>query len=88
MEFIEVCGWIGSLSYFFYSLPQTVETVYNGKTNGISTLMILLIILGSFFSLLCILPDITSPLFYNFLGTLVCALILCKYHFFPRKKRS
>ena len=87
MEFIELCGWIGSLSYFFYSIPQAIETVYKGKTNGISALMILLIVFGALFSMLYILPEISSPLFFNFLGTFICALIICKYHFFPRKRK-
>ncbi len=86
MDLIEICGWIGSVSYSSYSIPQAIEAIRVGRTDGISVLMILLIIFGAFFSILCILPDITSPLFYNFLSALVCGTILCKYHFFPRKK--
>ena len=87
MDFIEVCGWIGSLSYFFYSIPQAIDAIRNGKTDGISSLMLLLIVSGAFFSMLYILPEISSPLFFNFLGTFICALIICKYHFFPRKRK-
>ena len=86
MDFIEICGWIGSLSYASYTIPQAVEAVRTGETNGISALMIFLIMFGAFFSILCILPDVTSPLLYNFLSAFICASILCKYYFFPRKK--
>ena len=86
IDWIEVFGWIGSLAFALYSIPQALEGIRQGKTQGMSRGTILLILFGAFFSLLYILPDITSPLFYNFLGTFICGLIICRYHFFPRQK--
>jgi uncharacterized protein with PQ loop repeat len=82
---IEICGWIGSLSYAIYSIPQVIKTIKEGKTNNISLAMVLLLLIGALFNILYILPEITSPLFYNFLSTFICMLIIIKYYFFPRK---
>ena len=86
IDWVEICGWIGSVAFALYSIPQAIEAIRQGRTQGLSRGTILLIVFGAFLSLLYILPDIKSPLFYNFLGTFICGLIISRYHFFPRQK--
>ena len=81
----DICGWIGLVSYTFFSVPQAIEAYKTGKTEGLSRGLILLLWLGSFGSFIYILPEVTSPLFYNFLISLLSATVLCRYHFFPRR---
>ena len=83
---IEVCGWIGALSYSIYSIPQAVYAIKLGYTKGLSTGMVILLFLGGVCSLIYILPDISSPLFYNFLLSVMASSTILRYHFFPRKK--
>lgn len=82
---IDICGWIGSISYSLYSVPQAIDTYKNGCTQGLSNYMVLLLFFGGLCSLIYIIPDITSPLFYNFSISVIAASTICKYHFFPRK---
>ena len=83
---IDVCGWIGALSYSIYSIPQAVDAVKLGYTKGLSNGMVLLLFFGGACSLIYILPDIESPLFYNFLLSVMASSTILRYHFFPRKK--
>lgn len=83
--FIDICGWIGSLSYSIYSIPQALDAYKKGNTEGLSSGMVLLLFFGALFSLIYIIPDITSPLFYNFSVSLAATSTILKYHFFPRK---
>lgn len=82
---IDICGWIGSISYAIYSLPQAIYIYRKGKTENLSSTMIILLLVGALCSLIYILPDFVSPLFYNFFVSFICSLIIFKYHFFPRK---
>ncbi|MBP5161342.1 MAG: PQ-loop repeat-containing protein [Alphaproteobacteria bacterium] len=82
---VEVCGWIGALSYAVYSIPQAIDCIRKGYTEGLSSVMVLLLFFGGLFSLLSILPDVTSPLFYNYLPSVLASSTILRYHFFPRK---
>lgn len=82
---IDICGWIGALSYSIYSIPQAVDAFRIGRTEGLSSGMVLLLFFGALFSLIYILPNFSSPLFYNFSISLIAASTIFRYHFFPRK---
>ena len=83
---IDVCGWIGSISFSVYSIPQAIDALKQGHTEGLSNGMVLLLFLGALCSLIYIFPDFSSPLFYNFSISLMAASTIARYHFFPRKK--
>jgi uncharacterized protein with PQ loop repeat len=83
--FIDTCGWIGSLSYSIYSIPQAIDALRCGRTEGLSNGMVLLLFFGALCSLIYILPDFSSPLFYNFSVSLIASSTIMRYHFFPRK---
>ena len=82
---IDVCGWIGSICYAVYSIPQAIDAYKKGYTQGLSNSMVLLLFFGALCSLIYIIPDVTSPLFYNFSISLMAASTILRYHFFPRK---
>lgn len=89
IEFImEICGWIGALSYAIYSIPQATYAIKLGYTKGMSSSMVILLFGGGFCSLIYILPDTSSPLFYNFLVSVMCSSTIMRYHFFPRKNKK
>ena len=83
--FIDTCGWIGSLSYSIYSIPQAIDALRYGRTEGLSNGMVLLLFFGALCSLIYILPDFSSPLFFNFSVSLMASSTIMRYHFFPRK---
>ena len=83
--FIDTCGWIGSLSYSIYSIPQAIDALRYGRTEGLSNGMVLLLFFGALCSLIYILPDFSSPLFFNFSVSLIASSTIMRYHFFPRK---
>lgn len=82
---IDICGWIGSLAYAVYSIPQAIDAYKKGYTQGLSNSMVLLLFFGALCSLIYIIPDIKSPLFYNFSISLTAASTILRYQFFPRK---
>lgn len=82
---VDICGWIGALSYSIYSIPQAIDAYKCGYTKGLSNGMVLLLFFGALCSLIYILPDFKSPLFYNFSISLMAASTIVRYHFFPRK---
>ena len=82
---VEICGWIGSLSYSIYTIPQAIDAYKKGRTNGLSSAMVWLLFWGSLCSLIYILPDYSSPLFYNFGISLITTSIIMRYHYIPRK---
>jgi len=86
IDVIDICGWLGSGSYAIYSIPQAIYVYQQGKTDNLSSAMIILLMIGSLCSLIYILPDCLSPLFYNFFISFICSVTIFKYHFFPRKK--
>ena len=83
---IEICGWLGSACYLLYTIPQAFDALKKGKTEDISSGMVLLLFFGSIFSLTYIMPNTSSPLFYNFFISLITTTIILKYHFSPRKE--
>lgn len=83
---VDICGWIGTVSYAIYSIPQAIEALKTGHTEGLSTGMVWLLFFGSVCSLIYILPEFSSHLFYNFSLSVITTSIILKYHFFPRKK--
>lgn len=85
IDIIDICGWIGSISYSLYSIPQAFDAFQKGKTEHLSSGMVGLLFFGALFSLIYILPDFTSPLFYNFSISLIAASTILRYHFFPTK---
>ena len=85
---IDTCGWIGSLSFSIYSIPQAIDALKQGRTEGLSTGMVLLLFFGALCSLIYILPDFSSPLFYNFSISLLSASTIARYHFFPNNQKK
>ena len=82
---VNVCGWLGTFCFSVYTIPQAFDTYRRGKTINLSTGMALLLFFGALCSFIYIFPDIYSPLFYNFLISVVSTSTILKYHFFPRK---
>ena len=85
VSIIDICGWIGSLAYAVYSIPQAIDALRYGRTEGLSNGMVLLLFFGALCSLIYILPDFSSPLFFNFSVSLMASSTIMRYHFFPRK---
>ena len=66
IDIAEICGWIGSISYSTYTIPQAIDAFRKKQTLNLSSGMVWMLFFGSLCSLIYILPDFTSPLFYNF----------------------
>ncbi|MBE6444601.1 MAG: PQ-loop repeat-containing protein [Alphaproteobacteria bacterium] len=88
IDFVNICGWLGTLCFSVYTIPQAIDTYKQGKTTNLSSGMALLLFGGALCSFIYIIPDVRSPLFYNFLISIVSSGTILKYHFLPRKSRN
>ena len=85
IDIAEICGWIGSISYSTYTIPQAIDAFRKKQTLNLSSGMVWMLFFGSLCSLIYILPDFTSQLFYIFSISLIASLIILKFHLFPQK---
>lgn len=85
LNIIDISGWLGSICYATYTIPQAIYTYKQGKTETMSTGMIILLFFGCLCSTIYMLPDFSSPLLYNFSISLISTSVILKYHFLPRK---
>lgn len=74
---ISLCGWIGSLAYALFALPQTMSVIGKRRCD-LPMYFIGLVLLGSVFSFIYILPQKDMPLMFNFgLNIVLFCILLC-----------
>lgn len=71
---IELCGWIGSISFALCGVPQVIEC-YTGKKT-ISNWFILLWVMGDIFSSIYAIGTATYPNLLNYGASLICAILI------------
>lgn len=79
-------GWIGTLAYTLYGVPQIVLCLKNGRAGEISRLFAAMYLCGCLLSLSYSLYRADAVLAVNFAVGTVSWLIINKYIYFPRKK--
>lgn len=80
--FVEMFGWIGSISYAIFIIPQTISVIRKGHAHGLDMTFLILLWLGSVFSTCYALNILNGPLLVNFILNLIASTILLKYKIF------
>ncbi len=84
--FVSIIGWIGTLAYTLYGVPQILLCLKNGRAGEISRLFAATYLCGCILSLSYSLYREDAVLAVNFAVGTVSWLIINKYIYFPRKK--
>lgn len=71
---IDLCGWIGAISFAICGIPQVVEC-YTGK-KSVSQLFLLLWVMGDVFSSIYAIGTGTYINLFNYTISLICALLI------------
>ncbi len=82
---VSIIGWIGTLAYTLYGVPQIILCLKNGKAGSISRLFAATYLCGCLLSLSYALYRHDAVLSVNFMVGVISWLIINKYIYFPRK---
>lgn len=82
---ISVIGWIGTIAYTVYTIPQVLICLKNGNANGISRLFAIAYLFGCVLSLIysCYHHDVILAVNFG-IGT-IAWIVIHYYLYFPRK---
>lgn len=83
---MEVFGYIGSFLLAICGLPQAMQSIKDGHSNGINVATALLWLFGEIFIIIYVLPKGDIPLLLNYFSNLLIIGTITKYKFFPRGK--
>lgn len=84
---IDFLGWVGSLAFAVCAIPQAIQSLKDGHTNGLNWGYLGLWTLGEVCMLIYILPKGDIPLLINYLGNGVCLSIMLWFKVYPRKPK-
>ena len=83
---MELLGWIGSFCLAICGLPQAIQSIREGHSNGLSYGLLFLWFTGEVCTFIYILSSIISiPLLCNYFANILFLLIIIKYKIYPRK---
>lgn len=85
MTTIEIIGWIGAICFALSALPQTIKSIKEGHSNGLSWGLLFLWVIGESCSLIYVLDRNDLPLFTNYAINIIFLFIILYYKFFPKK---
>ena len=81
---MSIIGWIGAICFAICAIPQAVTCYKNGHSDGISYGFLLLWLTGEVCTIIYIIPKMDVPLLVNYIGNLLCLLVILKYKILPR----
>jgi uncharacterized protein with PQ loop repeat len=82
---LEISGIIGAVLFAFCGLPQAIECVKYGNSDGLSWTFLIMWFFGEIFTIAYILPKNDYILLGNYLMNFVFLLIMLKYKIKPRR---
>ena len=72
----DLIGWVGSLLLAFCGLPQAIQSVKSGDSNGINSGFIWAWFIGELMTLIYIIPEFKWPLIFNYTANIIFILII------------
>lgn len=82
---MDIIGWGGSTLLAFCGLPQVIETIRRGNTEGISTVFLWVWGIGEVLTFIYVFPRLDVPLLFNYSANILFITIILKYRYFPRR---
>ena len=82
---IETMGWIGSILFAVCGLPQAIESIKDGNSDGLTWSFLILWFLGEIFTLPYIIHNGSLPLLFNYSLNFCFVLIILFYKIKPRR---
>ena len=76
---LETIGWFGSIALAFCGLPQAIESIRNGNSNGITWGFLSMWLFGEVCTLLYIIPKSSPPLIVNYSFNILFLIVIIKY---------
>ena len=80
----EIIGWLGAFFFAICAVPQVIQTLREGHSNGLSWLFLIFWLLGEIFMTVYVWPTGDLPLLSNYLVNLVLTSIIFYYKVYPR----
>ena len=83
---IEIIGWIATAFFAISALPQSIKSVIDGHSKGMSLLTLLFWYFGEVLMLWYTLVKYPNDLILiiNYVGNIILLSVILKYKFFPR----
>lgn len=80
----EVVGWLGAFFFAICSLPQVIQSVRDGHSDGLAWLFLIFWLLGEIFMTIYVWPTGDLPLLSNYIINLFLTAIIFYYKVHPR----
>jgi len=87
-QFIELCGWLGSMAFMVSAMPQAWKSYKDGHTEGITWLTTSLWFFGEVVSLIYVWPKGYLPLILNYGVQMIFTYVILHYKIWPRKNST
>lgn len=86
MDLIEFSGWFGSMCFMFSGLPQAYKSYKDKHSDGVSSGLLWLWMLGEIFSFIYVFPKAHIPLIVNYVCNAAFISIIIFYKLFGSNK--
>lgn len=81
---MELVGWIGSLLFALCGLPQALQSIREGHSNGLNWFFLLAWLFGELLTVAYVMPKHDWPLLFNYGTNLIFLGIMTAYKVKPR----
>lgn len=85
---LEFFGWAGSILFAICGLPQAMQSVKDGHSNGLNWFFLLAWLFGELFTIAYVLPKMDIPLLANYMINLIFLAIMIYYKLWPRNRKN
>jgi len=82
---MEIVAWMSSILLAVCAIPQAVQSLKEGHSNGMSTLFLWGWLIGEILGAIYVIYLFNIPLIFNYLANIIALLIIVRYKHFPRK---
>jgi uncharacterized protein with PQ loop repeat len=81
----ELLGWIGGTMLATCVIPQVIQCIRDGHSDGLNSIMLWMWGLGEVFMTLYVLPTGKLPLIANYFVNFALLMVIVWYKVFPRR---
>lgn len=85
---IEFFGWLGAFCFAICGIPQAYKSYKDGHSDGISSGLLTLWIVGEISMVIYIIPKMDAPLLLNYFGNILSVGTIIYFKVRPRYKRN
>lgn len=82
---MEIIGWLGSILFAICGLPQALQSMRDGHSDGLNWMFLLTWLSGEVLTIIYVFPKADYPLLFNYTLNLLFLTIIIWYKIFNRK---